>query len=39
MSQSGLQVVSNASEIFPSEQHLDSDYSAGLAVVVIMDGS
>ncbi|KAF7843419.1 putative endopeptidase La [Senna tora] len=39
MSQSGLQAVSNASEIFLSEQHLDSDYLAGLAVAVIMDGS
>ncbi|KAI4355571.1 hypothetical protein L6164_004330 [Bauhinia variegata] len=39
MSQSGLQVVSNASEIFLSEQHLDSEVLAGLAVAVIMDGS
>lgn len=39
MSQSGLQAVSNPSEIFLSEQHTDSDFLAGLAVAVIMDGS
>ncbi|RDX96373.1 Mitochondrial-processing peptidase subunit alpha, partial [Mucuna pruriens] len=39
MSQSGLQAVSNASEMFLSEQHLDSEILAGLAVAVIMDGS
>ncbi|KAG8380039.1 hypothetical protein BUALT_Bualt07G0152100 [Buddleja alternifolia] len=39
MSQSGLQGVSNPSEMFLSEQHSDSDYLAGLAVAVIMDGS
>ncbi|CAI0474747.1 unnamed protein product [Linum tenue] len=39
MSQSGLQAVSNPSEIFLSEQHLESDVLAGLAVTVVMDGS
>lgn len=39
MSQSGLQSVSNASEIFLSEQYSDSDFLAGLAITVIMDGS
>lgn len=39
MSQSGLQAVSNPSEIFLSEQQSDSDFLAGLAVTVIMDGS
>ncbi|XP_054780856.1 uncharacterized protein LOC129288358 [Prosopis cineraria] len=39
MSQSGLRAVSNASEIFLSEQHLDSDFLAGLAIAVIIDGS
>ncbi|KAJ6700836.1 DNA REPAIR PROTEIN RADA-LIKE PROTEIN [Salix koriyanagi] len=39
MSQSGLAVVSNPSEIFLTEQHSDSDFLAGLAVAVIMDGS
>lgn len=39
MSHSGLQAVSNASEMFLSEQDLDSDVLAGLAVAVIMDGS
>ncbi|CAJ1951054.1 unnamed protein product [Sphenostylis stenocarpa] len=39
MSHSGLQAVSNASEMFLSEQHLDSEILAGLAVAVIMDGS
>ncbi|KAK4395183.1 DNA repair protein RadA [Sesamum angolense] len=39
MSQSGLQGVPNPSEMFLSEQHSDSDYLAGLAVAVIMDGS
>ncbi|XP_061370809.1 uncharacterized protein LOC133313453 [Gastrolobium bilobum] len=39
MSQSGLQAVSNASEIFLSEQHDDSDFLAGVAIAVIMDGS
>jgi len=39
MSHSGLQAVSNASEMFLSEQDLDSDILAGLAVAVIMDGS
>ncbi|KAK7349219.1 hypothetical protein VNO77_06409 [Canavalia gladiata] len=39
MSHSGLQTVSNASEMFLSEQHLDSEILAGLAVAVIMDGS
>ncbi|KAH1237832.1 DNA repair protein RadA [Glycine max] len=39
MSHSGLQAVSNASEMFLSEQLLDSEILAGLAVAVIMDGS
>ncbi|XP_020228597.1 uncharacterized protein LOC109809642 isoform X2 [Cajanus cajan] len=39
MSHSGLQAVSNASEMFLSEQHMDSEILAGLAVAVIMDGS
>ncbi|KAJ4833290.1 hypothetical protein Tsubulata_013225 [Turnera subulata] len=39
MSHSGLQAVSNPSEIFLSEQHTDSQVLAGLAVAVIMDGS
>ncbi|KAF1859231.1 hypothetical protein Lal_00009815 [Lupinus albus] len=39
MSQSGLQSVSNASEIFLSEQCSDSQFLAGLAIAVIMDGS
>ena len=39
MSHSGLQAVSNASEMFLSEQQLDSEILAGLAVAVIMDGS
>ncbi|KAF5741641.1 hypothetical protein HS088_TW10G00645 [Tripterygium wilfordii] len=39
MSESGLQVVSNPSEIFLSEQHSDSAVFAGLAVAVVMDGS
>lgn len=39
MLQSGLQAVSNPSEMFLSEQYSDSEYLAGLAVAVIMDGS
>ena len=39
MSQSGLQAVSNPSEMFLSEQYSDSEYLAGLAVAVIMDAS
>ncbi|KAH1207506.1 DNA repair protein RadA [Glycine max] len=39
MSQSGLQVVSNASEMFLTQQHSDSNVLAGLAIAVIMDGS
>ncbi|KAJ0075027.1 hypothetical protein Patl1_34028 [Pistacia atlantica] len=39
MSQLGLQVVSNPSQMFLSEQHSDSDVLAGLAVAVIMDGT
>ncbi|KAI9107778.1 hypothetical protein K1719_021114 [Acacia pycnantha] len=39
MSQSGLRAALNASEIFLSEQHLDSDFLAGLAIAVVMDGS
>ncbi|KAJ4952768.1 hypothetical protein NE237_029600 [Protea cynaroides] len=39
MSQSGLQAVSNPSEIFLNEHHSDSEVLAGLAVAVIIDGS
>ncbi|GAA0139889.1 DNA metabolism protein [Lithospermum erythrorhizon] len=39
MAQSGLRPVTNASEMFLSEDHLDSDVLAGLAVAAIMDGS
>ncbi|XP_027340422.1 uncharacterized protein LOC113853916 isoform X2 [Abrus precatorius] len=39
MSQSGLRPVSNASEMFLTEQHTDSIVLAGLAIAVIMDGS
>ncbi|TKY64426.1 DNA repair protein RadA-like [Spatholobus suberectus] len=39
ISHSGLQAVSNASEMFLSEQLLDSEILAGLAVAVIMDGA
>ncbi|KAL3528675.1 hypothetical protein ACH5RR_007997 [Cinchona calisaya] len=39
MSQAGLQAVSNPSEMFLSEEHSDSEFLAGLAVAVIMDGS
>ncbi|KAK7271944.1 hypothetical protein RJT34_28231 [Clitoria ternatea] len=39
MSQSGLQAVSNASEMFLTEQYSDSNVLAGLAIAVIMDGS
>ncbi|KAL0711746.1 hypothetical protein Bca4012_018724 [Brassica carinata] len=39
MSQSGLEVVSNASGIYLSQQNTDSDVLAGLAVAVVMDGS
>ncbi|KAG6398039.1 hypothetical protein SASPL_139489 [Salvia splendens] len=39
MSQSGLQGIMNPSEMFLADPHSDSDYLAGLAVAVIMDGS
>ncbi|XP_017979390.1 PREDICTED: DNA repair protein RadA [Theobroma cacao] len=39
MSQLGLQAVSNPSEMFLSDQNSDSEFLAGLAVAVIMDGS
>ena len=39
MSHTGLQAVSNAIEMFLSEQLLDSEILAGLAIAVIMDGS
>ncbi|KAH6758856.1 DNA repair protein RadA-like protein [Perilla frutescens var. frutescens] len=39
MTQSGLEGVLNPSEMFLADQHSDSDYLAGLAVTVIMDGS
>ncbi|KAL2925083.1 DNA repair protein RadA [Bienertia sinuspersici] len=39
MSESGLQAVSNPSQMFLSEVHSESELLAGLAVAVIMDGS
>ncbi|KAL9323069.1 hypothetical protein ACSQ67_011122 [Phaseolus vulgaris] len=39
MSQSGLQVVSNVSEMFLTQQHSDSNVLAGLAIAVLMDGT
>ncbi|CAM8948428.1 unnamed protein product [Rhodiola kirilowii] len=39
MTATGLQAVSNPSEMFLSEQQSDSDFLAGLAVATIMDGS
>lgn len=39
MSQTGLQGVLNPSEMYLAEQQSDSDYLAGLAVTVIMDGT
>ncbi|KAH7682003.1 Endopeptidase La protein [Dioscorea alata] len=39
MSQSGLQAVSNPSEMFLSEHYTDSEVLAGLAITVIVDGS
>ncbi|KAH9624078.1 hypothetical protein KSS87_004880 [Heliosperma pusillum] len=39
MSESGLQAVSNPSEMFLSEENSDSEYLAGLAIAVIIDGS
>lgn len=39
MLDSGLQAVSNPSEMFLSEEHSDSEHLAGLAVAVIIDGS
>ncbi|CAH2070794.1 unnamed protein product [Thlaspi arvense] len=39
MSQFGLEVVSNPSGIYLSQQNTDSDVLAGLAVAVVMDGS
>ncbi|KAJ4718067.1 DNA repair RadA [Melia azedarach] len=39
MSQLGLQAVSNPSKMFLSDQHSDSEFLAGLAVAVIVDGS
>lgn len=39
MSESGLEAVSNPSEIFLTEQYSDSEILAGLAVAVIVDGS
>ncbi|KAG1335335.1 DNA repair protein RadA [Cocos nucifera] len=39
MSESGLQAVSNPSEMFLSEYNSDSEILAGLAVAVIVDGS
>nr|GMD72630.1 DNA repair protein RadA/Sms [Ipomoea batatas] len=39
LDESGLQAVASPSEMFLSEQHSDSDVLAGLAVVVVLDGS
>ncbi|KAK9666019.1 hypothetical protein RND81_14G153700 [Saponaria officinalis] len=39
MSESGLEAVSNPSEMFLSEEHSDSEHLAGLAIAVIIDGS
>lgn len=39
MSPCGLKAVTNPSEIFLSEEHSDSEYLAGLAITVVMDGS
>uniref|UniRef100_A0A7N0ZW17 RecA family profile 1 domain-containing protein n=1 Tax=Kalanchoe fedtschenkoi TaxID=63787 RepID=A0A7N0ZW17_KALFE len=39
MSATGLQAILNPSEMFLSEQQSDSDFLAGLAVAIIMDGS
>lgn len=39
MSESGLEGVLNPCEMFLTDQHSDSDFLAGLAVAVIMDGS
>lgn len=39
MANSGLEVVSNPSGIYLSQQNPDSDVLAGLAVAVVMDGS
>ncbi|XP_072998824.1 uncharacterized protein [Typha latifolia] len=39
MSESGLQAVSNPSDIFLSENNSDSEILAGLAVAVVVDGS
>ncbi|KAI6671856.1 hypothetical protein NL676_006741 [Syzygium grande] len=39
MSQLGLEVVLNPSEILLSEDHSESEVMAGLAVAVVMDGS
>lgn len=39
MSQLGLQPVANPSQIYLSEEQSESEFLAGLAVAVIMDGS
>lgn len=39
MSESGFKAVSNATEMFLTEQDADSDVLVGLAFTVIMDGS
>ncbi|XP_024971784.1 uncharacterized protein LOC112510553 isoform X2 [Cynara cardunculus var. scolymus] len=39
MSPCGLKAVTNPSEIFLSEERSDSEFLAGLAIAVIMDGS
>ncbi|KAK1422499.1 hypothetical protein QVD17_25656 [Tagetes erecta] len=39
MSPSGLKALKNPSEIFVSDGYSDSEFLAGLAIVVVMDGS
>jgi len=39
MSESGLEAVSNPSEMFLTEHYSDSEVLAGLAVAVVVDGS
>ncbi|XP_020588127.1 uncharacterized protein LOC110029959 isoform X2 [Phalaenopsis equestris] len=39
MTESGLQAVSNPSEMFLSENYSDSDVLAGLALAIVVDGS
>lgn len=39
MSPSGLKALKNPSEVFLSEGFSDSEFLAGLAIAVVMDGS